>query len=107
MDREKQTHEMTKIIARRSTSFRDPNVAFMTTAHRTADSLYKSGYCKKSEVAREIFEEIDQFFKQYDVDENYSFGNLIDDVSELKKKYTEESKNDRPYDQRESVEGYR
>lgn len=49
----------------------------------------------KSEVAMEIFKGIDKFFKLYDIDENYSFDNLIDDVSELKNKYTEESGNDR------------
>ena len=60
MSREKQIEEMAKIIARRSVAFRNPNVAFMTTARKTADSLYNAGYRKQSEVAREIFEEIDR-----------------------------------------------
>ena len=60
MDKEKQINEITKVISRRSMAFRNPNVAFMTTARKTADSLYNAGYRKQSEVAREIFEEIDR-----------------------------------------------
>ena len=49
MDREKQIEEMAKIIARRSMAFRNPNIAFMTTARKTADSIYNAGYLKQSE----------------------------------------------------------
>ena len=48
----KQIEEMAKIIARRSTAFRNPSVAFMTTAEKTAQSLYNAGYRKQSEVVR-------------------------------------------------------
>ena len=58
--RDKQIDEMTKVIARRSKAFRNPNIAFMTTAEKTAESLYNAGYRKASDVAREIFEEIEQ-----------------------------------------------
>lgn len=54
MGREKEIEEMSKIIARRSAAFRNPNVAFMTTARKTADSIYSAGYRKQSDVAREI-----------------------------------------------------
>ena len=49
MDREKQINEIAKIIARRSMAFRNPNVAFMTTARKTADSIYNAGYRKQIE----------------------------------------------------------
>lgn len=49
MDREKQIEEMAKIIARRSMAFRNPNIAFMTTARKTAVSIYNAGYLKQSE----------------------------------------------------------
>ena len=44
-----QIEEMAKVIARRSVAFRNPNVAFMTTAHKTAESLYNAGYRKQIE----------------------------------------------------------
>lgn len=44
-----QIEEMARIIARRSTAFRNPNVAFMTTATKTADILYNAGYRKQRE----------------------------------------------------------
>ena len=50
MDREKQINEIAKIIARRSMAFRNPNVAFMTTARKTADSIYNADYRKQSEL---------------------------------------------------------
>lgn len=49
MDREKQINEITKVIARHSMAFRNPNVAFMTTARKTADSIYNADYRKQSE----------------------------------------------------------
>lgn len=54
MDREKQIEQMAKVIARRSKSFRDPNVAFMRTAKKTAESLYNAGYRKQSENVIEL-----------------------------------------------------
>ena len=49
MGREKQINEIVKIIARRRMDFRNPNVAFMTTARKTADSIYNADYRKQSE----------------------------------------------------------
>ena len=56
MDREKQINEIARIIARRSMAFRNPNVAFMTTARKTADSIYNADYRKQSEGKWEKFE---------------------------------------------------
>ena len=49
MSKEKQIEEMAKVIARRSVAFRNPTVAFMTPATKTAESLYNAGYRKQSE----------------------------------------------------------
>ena len=54
MGREKEVEEMAKIIARRSAAFRNPNVAFMTTARKTADSIYNADYRKQREVVDEF-----------------------------------------------------
>ena len=43
----------------------------------------------RKKVAREIFEEIDDFFKRYDTVESYDFDHLETDIAKLKKKYTE------------------
>lgn len=51
MDREKQINEITKVIARHSMAFRNPNVAFMTTARKTADSIYNAGYRKQEWIS--------------------------------------------------------
>lgn len=48
MDEKKQIEEMAKVIARRSTAFRNPNVAFMTTAENTAKTLYNEDFRKQS-----------------------------------------------------------
>lgn len=81
MDREKQIEEMAKIIARRSMAFRNPNVAFMTTARKTADSIYNAGYRKQSEVVMEIFDDILKI-KGLELHD-------WEAIFELKKKYTD------------------
>lgn len=48
-----QIEEMAKIIARRSKAFRNPNVAFMTTATKTSESLYNAGYHKQEWISVE------------------------------------------------------
>lgn len=61
-----------------------------------AERAIKAGYCKQSEVAIEIFAEIENLLdKYYDEDErayypvpHYDLW-LGDDIAELKKKYTE------------------
>ena len=90
MGREKEVEEMAKIIARRSAAFRNPNVAFMTTARKTADSIYNADYRKQREVAREIFDEIENN-KRFIQDHAGNIGIVVtlQDITELKKKYTE------------------
>ncbi len=54
MNREKQIEEMAKVIARRSADFRNPNIAFMTTAKKTATAIYHEFFCKQSEETVEV-----------------------------------------------------
>ena len=81
MGREKEIEEMAKIITRRSAAFRNPNVAFMTTARKTADSIYSAGYRKQSEVVMEIFDDILKI-KGLELHD-------WEAIFELKKKYTD------------------
>lgn len=98
MGREKEIEEIAKIIARRSAAFRNPNVAFMTTARKTADSIYSAGYRKQREVAEEIFYEIEKLVSTnkktvgcatYE-ETIFYIEDFIEDLAELKKKYTGE-----------------
>ena len=45
MSREKQIDIITKIIARKSADYRNPKVAFMTTAKKSATAIYHE-FCK-------------------------------------------------------------
>lgn len=54
-----------------------------------AVALVNAGYRKQSEVAREIFADIEKYTYRYLNDADYSGGDLIYDIAELKKKYTE------------------
>ena len=62
---------------------------FKLDNERTAENLYNAGYRKASDVAREIFEEIDDAMTDHargDIDNHW----LYVRVSELKKKYESE-----------------
>lgn len=54
-----------------------------------AEKLIGKGYRKASEVAREIFEEIDRMIYRLLNDRHYIVGDMCYEVEELKKKYTE------------------
>jgi hypothetical protein len=53
---------------------------------------YRAGYRKASEVAREIFDDVDEIAYRYLNNADYSAGDMIYDLNELKKKYTEGEK---------------
>ena len=57
-----------------------------------AEHLYNAGYRKSSDVAEKIFAEVEKFTYRYLNDADYSGGDLIYDLAELKKKYTEGGK---------------
>jgi hypothetical protein len=75
----------------------DDNGRFNCLAFYEAECLYNAGYRKQSEVAREIFEEIEDALEScYDPDIHADYPSpsyglwLADRMAELKKKYTEE-----------------
>lgn len=79
MDRKKQIEEMARII--HGTPFSD--------MHR-AVALYNADYRKKREVAKEIFEEIDNIIYNLRDSPFYSSSDAVYELTELKKKYMEE-----------------
>ena len=61
--------------------------------HRETENLCDR-YCiesqqAKKQVAREIFEEIEKLSYRFMNDKHYIFGDMVWDIAELKKKYTE------------------
>ena len=94
MSRDKQIEEMAKVIKSSLDGLGSGNFTFSGDGISTmfAEALYNAGYRKSSEVAREIFEEIDPLLDKYMNDANYSTGEIIYDLAELKKKYTESEK---------------
>lgn len=79
MAKEKEIEEMARII--HGTPFSD--------MHR-AVALYNAGYRKKREVAKEIFEEIDNIIYNLRDSPFYLSSEAVYELTELKKKYTEE-----------------
>lgn len=55
------------------------------------DELPRADVVPRNEIARELFEEIDQLFERFYNDPFYTSGDLGYDIDELKKKYTEGS----------------
>lgn len=95
MDREKQIEEMTEAI------FHNCNCGlFFSEAEKIARFVIEEqGYGKQSEVAKEIFEEIERTLDNYHSAccpigeiETYSYyeGDLGEAIAELKKKYIRE-----------------
>ena len=88
MSREKQIEEMAKTVCHLDRTCDQCMSSFECKAMVYAKRFYEAGYRKASEVAREIFEEIEKVV-------NYALCVDITDWSaynELKKKYTEEGK---------------
>lgn len=92
MSKENQIEEMAKDLCgwcRNGICTVDMKPCDLGCSHRdVATILYNAGYRKQSEIAREIFEEIDNLFDKYPTLRNIG-GTAI---AELKKKYTEEYK---------------
>ena len=57
-----------------------------------AEFLTELGYRKASDIAREIFEEIDRMIYRLLNDKHYIVGDMCYEVAELKKKYAEDGK---------------
>ena len=58
-----------------------------------AEELYNAGYRKASDVAREIFEEIEKYLISSDILPDCCRLADMNKIAELKKKYTEEKHN--------------
>ena len=86
MDKEKQIEEIYEEIKYGTGSYSDD-------ARSVAEILYNIGYRKQSEVAKEIFEVIEKLAYLLLNDEHYTVGDMLWDITELKKKYIEESGN--------------
>ena len=91
MIREKQIEEMAFDVQQLDFCMHlEPKECDATTCcHCTAEALYNAGYRKQSEVAREIFEELEKILHLRDIGENLNITALYTDYAELKKKYTE------------------
>ena len=102
MTKEKQIEEMCDVIASMICEIYNPlcdEYEPHTCSHCYANStkigdfaemLYNAGYHKKSDVAKEIFEELDKLTYQLLNDADYAMGDIVYDITELKNKYTGE-----------------
>ena len=103
MNKEKQIEEIVKDLYHNTTAY---NTCWEEDCEELAKILYHLGYRKQSEVAREIFEEIEEYaelqIESLNIAEKVDsrgtdfFGGgkqafvlLLDRLAELKKKYTE------------------
>ena len=80
MNKEKQIEEMAKVIYSRF------HATDSVTSRDIAKALYAKDYRKASDVAEEIFAEIEYLIWQYDA---RPASDLSKEIAELKKKYTE------------------
>ena len=86
MNKDKQIEEMASIIGDCKNIPDEICDKHLKCAECKASRCYNAGYRKASEVAREIFEEIEE--KCFDPEENFFFISPTE-FAELKKKYTE------------------
>ena len=93
MDREKQIEKMAVILTDGGCTKCncDENRKFDCLPMYNAELLYNAGYRKQSEVVKEIFEEIDNIIYNLRDSPFYLSSDAVDELTELKKKYTEES----------------
>ena len=92
MDREKQIEEIAVILTDGGCTKCncDENGKFNCLPMYNAELLYNAGYRKQSEVTKEIFEEIDNIIYNLRDSPFYSSSDAVYELTELKKKYTEE-----------------
>lgn len=88
MSGDKQINEMARVMA--NGRFIEPDRNQILLFAGEAETLYNAGYRKQSEVAKEIFEEIDNIIYNLRDSPFYSSSDAVYELTELKKKYTEE-----------------
>lgn len=107
MNRDKQIEEMAKNVCHLDRTCNECMTSFECKAMMYAKRFYTAGYRKSTEVAREIFEEIERaFFTYYNERVTYSsptlpyhfreavgfsLNEMFMKIAELKKKYTDGS----------------
>lgn len=91
MDREKQIEEIAKAMCAGCPDNKECMHCLCADWYK-AESIYNAGYHKQSEVAMEIIGEI---LSSHTLDIDGFFTIHESELTELKKKYVEESKNDR------------
>ena len=99
MSRDKQIEKMCEVLRENAVSCKTCNLyaegfcygncELAEDNQTVCEALYNAGYRKATDVAEEIFAEIEKFTYRYLNDADYSGGDLIYDIAELKKKYTE------------------
>ena len=99
MDEKKQIEEMATVMVERALReypSTQTGIDSKVCRNRFADimqgyakDLYNAGYCKASEFIWEIFDKVDEIAYRYLNDTDYSAGDMIYDLNELKKEYTE------------------
>ena len=99
MAKEKQIEELKNILLEESNRFYGLECD-EACAYCEASAVFDAGYRKQSEVAKEIFDEIERILSlnyccclPQGVTEHYEYyeGNIAKDIAELKKKYTEQN----------------
>lgn len=101
MDREKQIEEMAKCCIYHDNGkcnadiTEDNECDLMCKMFGTFTNLEMADYRKQIEVAREIFEEIDNIIYNLRDSPFYSSSDAVDELTELKKKYTGEKEDDK------------
>lgn len=84
MSREEQIEEIKRTLYKAKGVF-----VVKDAAQIVAETLYNAGYRKQNEVTMEIFEDIYKLTYRLSNDEHYTIGDMIWDIDELKKKYTD------------------
>ena len=95
MNRDKQIEEMAETMCAFYGTEMCYECRYCCDCHinKEAERIYNAGYRKASELAKEIFEEIEKLIVRRMIpDVTLIDDRLITDIAELKKKYTEEGK---------------
>ena len=90
MNREQQINEMAKVIDKSPWKLDQDFTGCHINSFEIAESLYNADYRKQSEVASDIFTDICAILESHRIShfDNIFDDKLMDDIAELKKKYT-------------------
>ena len=86
MTKEEQIEELKNILLEESNRFYGLECD-EACSYCEASAVYDAGYRKQSEVACEIFEELEKLTYRLLNDADYTMGDIVYDITELKNKY--------------------